>query len=79
LDWFYPTTLLIEIADGGSPNDLKTFFLKVAEAQRKPGEISPDRLGRWLKRISGRIVDSHRLERDRDNVAGVAVFRLVRV
>ena len=64
----YTVARMIELAcEQKPPNfnslDLKLFFLKVAQTR---GEISPDRLGRWLKRISGRIVDGLRLVKGRD-------------
>lgn len=67
----YETPRIIEIAeeDAQRPGnfntpDLKSFLLRVARG--KDGRLSPDRLGWWLKRISGRVVSRRRLVRDAD-------------
>jgi putative DNA primase/helicase len=65
----YTVTRMIELACEQKPGnfnslDLKLFFLQVAQTR---GEISPGRLGLWLKRISGRIVDGLRLVKGRDS------------
>jgi RepB DNA-primase from phage plasmid len=64
----YTVARMVEIACDQKPgdfnsSDLKLFFLKVAPTR---GEISPGRLGLWLKRISGRIVDGLRLVKGKD-------------
>jgi hypothetical protein len=82
LDTSYTTTRIIEIADAPSLNnfnspDLRNFLLRVAAAQGSPGNTSPERLGRWLRKISGRIVGGRRLIRARDS-NHVTTFRLVK-
>jgi nucleotidyltransferase/DNA polymerase involved in DNA repair len=57
---------------------LKNLLLRVVPKQGKESEISPERLGRWLRRISGRIVRQHRLIKERDGASNVASFRLVK-
>jgi putative DNA primase/helicase len=76
LDFLYTTARIIEIAEGqGSTSfnttDLKAFLLRVAAAKGKSDDVSPDRLGWWLRRISGRVVNKRRLmhKQDRTNVA----------
>jgi hypothetical protein len=83
LDTAYTTARIIEIACEQKPNDynkpwLRDFLLRVAPTRGKESEISPKRLGEWLRRISGRIVKQHRLVRGQDR-ANVASFRLVEV
>jgi hypothetical protein len=73
LDVAYATTEIIKAAQF----ELRAFLLRVAES-RKPGEISPERLGRWLKRNSGRPVGSYRLARDTDPAKNVTTFKLVK-
>jgi putative DNA primase/helicase len=76
LDFLDTTARIIEIAEGqGSTSfnttDLKAFLLRVAAAKGKSDDVSPDRLGWWLRRISGRVVNKRRLmhKQDRTNVA----------
>jgi hypothetical protein len=81
LDTPYTTARIVEIADTQAPtnfnaNDLKAFLLRVAAAKGKPGEASPERLGWWLRRISGRPVGKRRLIRGHDNVSNTATFLL---
>jgi hypothetical protein len=81
LDMFYTTTRIIEIAEEAPPpnfnaSELKTFLLRVAAARGNPGVVSPERLGKWLRKISGRVVGGRRLIRDRDR-NHVTTFRLV--
>jgi putative DNA primase/helicase len=76
----YTTARIIDIAEGVgtsgfAPDDLKTLLLRVAEACRKPGTISHDRLGWWLRKISGRRSGKRYLERGRDRT-NVATFTL---
>ena len=76
----YTTARIVDIAEGQGasglvPDDLKTLLLRVAEAHRKPGAISHDRLGWWLRKISGRRAGKLYLERGRDR-ANVATFTL---
>ena len=66
--YVYTVARMIELAcEQKPPNfnslDLKLFFLRIAQTR---GEISPERLGQWLKRISGRIVDGLRLVKGKD-------------
>ena len=80
LDTAYTTARIIEIAGEQLPNNydtlwLKEFLLKVAARRGKESEISSERLGRWLRRISGRIVNQHRLIKEHD--VDAASYRLV--
>ena len=82
LDTPHATRRIIDIAEGVgtsgfATDDLKTLLLRVAEARRKPATISHDRLGWWLRKISGRVVDGRRLVRVQQH--GVAAFKLVAV
>ena len=70
--YVYTVARMIELAcEQKPPNfnslDLKLFFLKVAAMRGRESEISPERLGQWLKRISGRIVGGLRLVKGRDS------------
>jgi hypothetical protein len=87
IDTAYTTTRIIEIVDQGttssgqspinfSPPELKAFLLRVAASRGDPGHVSPERLGRWLRKIAGRIVGSRRLIRGQNNVH-MTTFRLV--
>jgi putative DNA primase/helicase len=76
LDTTYSSARLIEIAEeqntiGYVHPGLKELFLKVASMRGKESQISPERLGRFLRRVSGRPVKQHRLLKgqDRTNVA----------
>ena len=63
LDMAYTAARIIEIAEettappSGFRPELKAFLLKVATARGNPGVISPKRLGKWLGKNSGRVVD----------------------
>jgi hypothetical protein len=83
LDAPYTTARIIEIANEQAPTNfntpwLKSFLLKVAAAKGKGSEVSPERLGWWLRRISGRVVNKHRLVREQ-GAHNVAAFRLTRM
>jgi putative DNA primase/helicase len=90
VDHPYTTARIIETAetDARQTNnfntpDLKLFLLKVAASRTKSNEISSDRLGKWLHKISGRPVEmpgtnllvQHRLVRGQDRTH-VATFCL---
>ena len=84
LDWRYTVARMVEIAeeDAGRPTnlnspDLKKFLLRVAAERGRSDVISPDRLGRWLRRISGRVVARHRLIKEHDPVRNVAAYRFI--
>ncbi len=77
--YVYTVARMIELAcEQKPPNfnslDLKLFFLKVAAIRGRENEISPDRLGHWLKRISGRIVGGFRLVKGKDSHTGTANY-----
>jgi len=91
LDVPYLTATIIEEAVAAppanywGPREFKPFLLRVAAARGDASRISTERLGRWLRRISGRIVKltdaqgterKHRLIREQDRT-GRACFRLV--
>ena len=76
----YTVARIADIAEGigtsgFAPDDLKTLLLRVAEARRKQGAISHERLGHWLRKISGRRSGKRYLERGRDRT-NVATFAL---
>jgi RepB DNA-primase from phage plasmid len=78
----YTTARIVEIACEQVPNNydklwLKEFLLTIAATRGRESEISAKSLGRWLQRISGRVVAGHRLIRGSAH-AGVAAFRLVK-
>jgi putative DNA primase/helicase len=90
LDTIYTTARIIEISDEAAtpPSfrpELKAFLLKIAAARGNPGAVSPERLGRWLRKNSGRVVDmpgtttpeKRRLVRGQDR-AHVLTFCLVK-
>jgi hypothetical protein len=86
LDWLYTVRRIVEIAleDARQPGnfnapDLKNFLLKVAAERGKPDIVSPDRLGWWLRHVSGRIVDGRRLVKEHDSTTNVAAYRLIGV
>jgi hypothetical protein len=86
LDWPYTTASIVKTAeeDAQRPGnfnepDLKNFLLKVAAERGRPSGISPERLGRWLRQVSGRVVDGRRLVKEYDAVNNVAAFRLINV
>jgi len=61
LDTPYLTTSIIEEACTVAPNywgpmSFKQFLLRVAASKTDPSTISVERLGHWLRKISGRIV-----------------------
>ena len=67
----YTTARIIDIAEGVgtsgfATDDLKTLLLRVAEVRRKPGTISHDRLGWWLRKIGSSRSGKRYLERRRD-------------
>jgi len=91
LDVPYLTATIIEEAVAAppanywGPREFKPFLLRVAAARGDASRISTERLGLWLRRISGRIVKltdaqgterKHRLIREQDRT-GRACFRLV--
>jgi hypothetical protein len=62
LDTPYLTAAIIEEACAAppanywGPREFKPFLLRIAAAKNNSGAISAERLGHWLRRISGRIV-----------------------
>ena len=82
LDRPYSTSRIVEIAcEIPAPDDfnrqpLKLLFLQVAGDHG--GSVSTVRLGKWLRRISGRVVDNHRLILSHPNKA-LAAFHLSKV
>jgi hypothetical protein len=89
LDTPHLTANIIEEACTAPPNywgpmSFKQFLLRVAAAKNDPSTVSAERLGHWLRKISGRIVrltDAHgtghkyRLIREQDRL-NRALFRL---
>jgi hypothetical protein len=80
----YTTARILEIACEQPPNvfdthPLKTFFLKVAARRGKETEISPERAGRWMHKISGRVVDGLRLVRGVNTHSHSVEFQLIKV
>src|SRR5262245_36268819 len=70
------------------PMSFKQFLLRVAASKGDPGVISADRLGHWLRKISGRIVRvtdtqgtqcKYRLGRVQDDRIGRARFQLEKI
>jgi hypothetical protein len=82
LDRPYTTSRIVEVAcEAPAPDDfnrrpLKALLLQVAVD--RGGGVSTTRLGWWLRRISGRVVDGHRLALSHPNKA-LAAFSLSRV
>ena len=82
LDRPYTTSRIVEVAcEAPAPDDfnrqpLKALLLQVAGD--RGGGVSTNRLGWWLRRISGRVVDGHRLTLSHPNKA-LAAFSLSRV
>jgi hypothetical protein len=81
LDMPYTTARILEIANEETPpllipHPLKGLLLKVAAVRGRETEISPERTGQWMRRISGRVVNGLRLVREQGR-AHTAVFRLV--
>jgi RepB DNA-primase N-terminal domain len=80
LDTPYTTSRIIEIACAPpAPNDLnprffEQFLLRIAADK---GGVSAQRLGMWLRKISGRVVAGYRLIRGHER--NVAAFRLKKV
>ena len=74
LDQRYTTSHIIEIAcQPLSPNDFnrqpfKELLFRVA-GDRQGAVVSPKRLGWWLRKISGRVVEGYRLGTGRINKA----------
>jgi putative DNA primase/helicase len=74
----YTTTQIIEAAcpphtpNNYSPQTFRQFLLRVAAAKGAPDTVSPDRLGWWLRGISGRIVSIT------DATGAVRKYRLIR-
>jgi hypothetical protein len=62
LDTLYLTATIIEEAcepapaNYWGPREFKPFLLQIAAAKSDPTSVSADRLGHWLRRISGRTV-----------------------
>ena len=80
LDTAYTTARIIEIACeqgviGYVNLGFRDLLLRVAPTRGKESKISRERLGLWLRRISGRPVKQHRLIKGRDR--SVASFQLV--
>jgi putative DNA primase/helicase len=84
LDTDYTTARVIEVACAPpAPNDynppfFREFLLRVAANWKDRATVVPKRLGWWLRSISGRTVDEHRLIMSRLNKAQ-ACFRLSKV
>jgi putative DNA primase/helicase len=83
LDMPYTTARVIEIACEQAPNShdelwLKEFLLTISATRGREHEISAKSLGKWLQRISGRVVAGHRLIRGSAH-AGASTWRLVKV
>jgi putative DNA primase/helicase len=82
LDRPYATSRIVEVAcEAPAPNDfnrqpLKALLLQVAGD--RGDRVSTTRLGWWLRRISGRVVEGHRLTLSHPNKAHAA-FSLLRV
>jgi hypothetical protein len=83
LDTPYTTSRIIEVGCmAPAPNDynppaLKQFLLRVAASRGNEGVVSAERLGHWLRKISGRIVAEHRLISGHER--NVAAFQLKKV
>jgi putative DNA primase/helicase len=76
----YTTSRIIEVACETRPNDFnrQPFKELLARVAGNDDGISARRLGWWLRRISGRVIDGHRLVQGRLNTALVN-FSLLRV
>jgi len=93
LDTPYLTADIIEEATAAAPSnywgprEFKPFLLRIASAKSDPTRVSAERLGHWLRRISGRIVktiDAQGIERKYRLIKGQdrtrrANFRLVQL
>ena len=83
LDTPYTTSRIIEIACAPpASNDFnvpvfKQFLLRMAASKGNEGVVSAERLGLWLRKISGRVVAGHRLISGRER--SVASFQLKKV
>jgi hypothetical protein len=90
----YTTAQIIEAAcpprtpNNYAPQTFKQLLLRVAAAKSAPDTVSPDRLGWWLRRISGRIVSindasgathQYRLVRSRTTGYRRAYFQFVEI
>jgi hypothetical protein len=89
----YLTTTIIEEACVAPPNywgpmAFKQFLLRIAASKGNPNAISPERLGHWLRKISGRIArlmdaqgaqHKYRLAKMSDARTGHARFQLEEV
>jgi hypothetical protein len=79
----YTTSRIIEVAcmasapNNYSPPALKQFLLRVAASRGNEWVVSAERLGHWLRKISGRIVAEHRLIQSYER--NVAAFQLKKV
>jgi len=93
LDTPYLTADIIEEATAAAPSnywgprEFKPFLLRVAAAKGDATRVSAERLGHWLRRISGRIVKlidaqgverRYRLDKEQDRTKR-ASFRLVQL
>ena len=93
LDMPYLTSTIIEEAIAAppanywGPREFKPFLLRVAASRGDATKVSADRLGLWLRRISGRVVTlpdalgtlrKYRLVREQDRL-NRACFRLLRL
>jgi putative DNA primase/helicase len=84
MDTPYTAARITEIAcEDTSSNrfspDLKAFLLKVASIRGRESEISLERLGWWLRRISGRIVGGLRLVKGKDTHMKIANYGLTKL
>jgi hypothetical protein len=78
----YTTSRIIDIACAAqAPNDFNPRFFEQfllrAAADKGGTRVSGQRLGMWLRKISGRVVAGYRLICDR--ARSVAAFRLMKV
>ena len=92
LDTPYLTATIIEEACAAppanywGPREFKPFLLQVAAAKGDANKISTERLGHWLRRISGRIVrltdeqgTEHKYQLLREQNKNRAAFRLMEI
>jgi RepB DNA-primase from phage plasmid len=84
MDTPYTTARIIDVADDRAltnfnPPWLKTFLLRVAATKGNERDVSPERLGWWLRKVSGRVVNGLRLVREHDKTTNAATFRLITV
>jgi len=93
LDTLYLTADIIEEATAAAPSnywgprEFKPFLLRIAAAKGDATKVSAERLGHWLRKISGRIVKlidaqgverRYRLDKEQDRTKR-ASFRLVQL